>query len=73
MIFYTVVEHCQCYCILKGNILRSDIDGCIQMKIFMAGNPEIRIGLNEDFFIGKSDMLTQGILSARFTIIIMPG
>ena len=38
------------------------------MKIFMAGNPEIRIGLNEDFFIGKSDMLTQGILSARSTI-----
>ncbi|KAK2552313.1 AP-4 complex subunit mu [Acropora cervicornis] len=49
----------------NGNILRSDIDGCIQMKIFMAGNPEIRIGLNEDFFIGKSDMLTQDSVAVR--------
>ncbi|XP_015759796.1 PREDICTED: AP-4 complex subunit mu-like [Acropora digitifera] len=49
----------------NGNILRSDIDGCIQMKIFMAGNPEIRIGLNEDFFVGKSDMLTQDSVAVR--------
>jgi len=49
----------------NGNILRSDIDGCIQMKTFMAGNPEIRIGLNEDFFIGKSDMLTQDNVAVR--------
>ena len=53
--------------------MRSDIDGCIQMKIFMAGNPEIRIGLNEDFFIGKSNMLTQGILRVYSTIIRIPG
>ena len=53
--------------------MRSDIDGCIQMKTFMAGNPEIRIGLNEDFFIGKSNMLTQGILMVYSTIITRPG
>ena len=32
------------------------------MKIFMAGHPEVRIALNEDFFVGKSDALSQGML-----------
>jgi len=48
---------------LKGNILRSEIDGCIQMKCFIPGNPEVRIGLSEDFFVGKSNVLSQGTLS----------
>ncbi|XP_068752291.1 uncharacterized protein [Montipora capricornis] len=49
----------------NGNILRSDIDGCIQMKSFMAGNPEIRIGLNDDFFVGKTKLLSQDSVAAR--------
>jgi len=43
----------------NGNILRSEIDGCIQMKCFIPGNPEVRIGLSEDFFVGKSNVLSQ--------------
>lgn len=49
----------------NGNILRSEIDGCIQMKIFMAGNPEVRIGLSEDFFVGKSSVVSQNSVATR--------
>lgn len=44
----------------QGNVLRSEVDGCIQMKSFVAGNPEIRIGLNDDFFVDKSSLTSQG-------------
>lgn len=44
----------------KGNILRSEIDGCIQMRNFVAGHPEVKIALNEDFFVGKSDVVSRG-------------
>ncbi|KAL9958583.1 hypothetical protein ACROYT_G035616 [Oculina patagonica] len=43
----------------NGNILRSEIDGCIQMKNFVAGHPEVKIALNEDFFVGKSDIISR--------------
>ena len=33
--------------------MNSSIDGCIQMKSFLAGNPELRLSLNEDLVIGK--------------------
>ena len=49
--------------LFKGNILRSEIDGCIQMKNFVAGYPEVKIALNEDFFVGKSDVVSRGMLS----------
>ena len=44
----------------QGNVLRSEVDGCIQMKSFVAGNPEIRIGLTDDFFVDKSSLTSQG-------------
>ena len=44
----------------KGNILRSEIDGCILMKNFVAGSPEVKIMLNDDFFVGKSDVVSRG-------------
>ena len=47
---------------MKGNILRSEIDGCIQMRNFVAGYPEVKIALNEDFFVGKSDVVSRGKL-----------
>lgn len=32
----------------NGNLIRAEIDGCIQVKSYLAGNPEIRIGLNDN-------------------------
>eukprot|EP00056_Hartaetosiga_gracilis_P022948 m.34145 g.34145 ORF g.34145 m.34145 type:complete len:440 (-) comp9907_c0_seq1:104-1423(-) len=37
----------------KGNAIRSEIDGAIQMKCFLHGHPTISIGLNDDLMIGK--------------------
>ena len=39
----------------QGNILRSHLDGCIQMKSFLAGEAEIRLGLNEDLLVGAEE------------------
>lgn len=37
----------------NGAVLRAEIDGAIQMKSFLNGQPELRVGLNEDLHIGK--------------------
>ncbi|XP_028100933.1 AP-4 complex subunit mu-like isoform X4 [Camellia sinensis] len=39
--------------IFMGYILTSEIDGTIQMKSYLTGNPEIRLALNEDLSIGR--------------------
>ena len=46
--------------LLQGEVLRSEIDGCIQMKSFITGTPEVRIGLNEDLTVGRNDALSSG-------------
>jgi len=38
----------------NGYILNSSIDGTIQMKSYLAGNPELKLALNEELVIGKS-------------------
>ncbi|KAF8774906.1 hypothetical protein HU200_005179 [Digitaria exilis] len=38
----------------SGYILTSEIDGTIQMKSYLTGNPEIRLALNEDLSIGRT-------------------
>ncbi|XP_065184237.1 uncharacterized protein LOC135814959 [Sycon ciliatum] len=38
----------------NGSVLRADIDGSVQMKSFLAGNPEIRLGLSEDIVVERS-------------------
>ena len=39
----------------KGNIVNSCIDGCIQMKSYLKTNPELRLVLNDDLAVGKSN------------------
>jgi AP-4 complex subunit mu-1 len=43
----------------NGYILNSNIDGTIQMKSYLAGNPELKLALNEDLVIGKSSSSSQ--------------
>jgi AP-4 complex subunit mu-1 len=38
-----------------GGVVNSSIDGSIQMKSYLAGNPELRLALNEDLVIGKGN------------------
>ena len=40
---------------VQGYILNSTIDGCIQMKSYLSGNPALKIALNEDLIVGKEN------------------
>jgi len=44
----------------SGYVLNSAIDGTIQMKSFLAGNPGLRMALNEELVIGKSSTTAAG-------------
>jgi AP-4 complex subunit mu-1 len=39
-----------------GYIINSGIEGCIQMKSFLEGNPPLRLALNEDMIVGRQNM-----------------
>ena len=47
----------------QGYILASEIDGTIQMKSYLSGNPEIRLALNEDLNIGRGGASVYGIIA----------
>jgi len=44
----------------NGFMLNSSIDGTIQMKSYLAGNPELKLALNEELVIGKGAAGTGG-------------
>lgn len=53
-IFVDILEKLNVLFSNNGYVLNSTIDGCIQMKSYLAGNPELRLALNEDLAIGKN-------------------
>ncbi|KHN45873.1 AP-4 complex subunit mu-1 [Glycine soja] len=59
-IFVDVIEKISVTFNSSGFILTSEIDGTIQMKSYLTGNPEIRLALNEDLSIGTSDYRGSG-------------
>ncbi|KDP41471.1 hypothetical protein JCGZ_15878 [Jatropha curcas] len=52
-IFVDIIEKISVTFSSSGYILTSEIDGTIQMKSYLTGNPEIRLALNEDLTIGR--------------------
>eukprot|EP00850_Spirogloea_muscicola_P019681 SM000196S05373 [mRNA] locus=s196:246080:248219:+ [translate_table: standard] len=52
-IFVDLVERISVTFNASGYILTSEIDGSLQMKSYLTGNPEIRVALNEDLAIGR--------------------
>lgn len=52
-IFVDILETLNIVFSSNGYILNSTIDGCIQMKSYLAGNPELRLALNEDLVVGR--------------------
>ncbi|KAG4402511.1 hypothetical protein GLYMA_02G213600v4 [Glycine max] len=53
-IFVDIIEKISITFSSSGYILTSEIDGTIQMKSYLSGNPEIRLALNDDLSIGRS-------------------
>ncbi|KAL1823522.1 AP-4 complex subunit mu isoform X2 [Daucus carota subsp. sativus] len=52
-IFVDIIEKISVTFSSSGYILTSEIDGTIQMKSYLTGNPEIRVALNDDLSIGR--------------------
>ncbi|KAJ9542924.1 hypothetical protein OSB04_029430 [Centaurea solstitialis] len=53
-IFVDIIEKISVTFSSSGYILTSEIDGTIQMKSYLSGNPEIKLALNEELNIGSS-------------------
>lgn len=54
-IFVDILERLNVLFSANGYVLNSTIDGCIQMKSYLAGSPQLRLALNEDLAIGKNN------------------
>lgn len=52
-IFVDVLERLTVLFNSSGYMINSSIDGCIQMKSYLSGNPPLRLALNEDLQVGK--------------------
>jgi len=52
-IFVDLIERITVLFSSGGSVLRSEVDGSITAKSFLKGNPELRLGLNEDIVLGK--------------------
>ena len=52
-IFCDILEHLSVVFSNTGQIINSSVEGSIQMKSYLAGNPELKLALNEDLVIGK--------------------
>ena len=39
----------------NGLVINSSIDGVIQMKSYLQGNPELRLVLNDDLVVGRTN------------------
>ncbi|KAL0289474.1 UNVERIFIED_CONTAM: AP-4 complex subunit mu [Sesamum calycinum] len=59
-IFVDIIEKISVTFSSSGYVLTSEIDGTIQMKSYLTGNPEIRLALNDDLYIGRSGVSSYG-------------
>jgi AP-4 complex subunit mu-1 len=50
-IFVDLLERLTVLFSSNGSLLRADVEGVIKMKSFILGNPEIKLGLNEDLVV----------------------
>lgn len=46
-VFLDVIESINLLVASNGNLLRSEIVGCIKMRSYLSGMPELRLGLND--------------------------
>lgn len=70
-IFVDIIEKISVTFSSSGYILTSEIDGTIQMKSYLSGNPEIKLALNEDVTIGRSGSSAYGYNSSGSGAVIL--
>ncbi|XP_069775859.1 LOW QUALITY PROTEIN: AP-4 complex subunit mu-1 [Narcine bancroftii] len=59
-IFVDVIERLTVVIGANGGLLRADVQGVVRLKCFLPSSAEIRIGLNEEFSIGKAEIRGYG-------------
>lgn len=52
-IFVDIFEKISVLFNANGYVVNSTIEGCIQMKSYLQGNPDLKLALNEDLVVGK--------------------
>ncbi|KAL5102530.1 hypothetical protein RYX36_006857, partial [Vicia faba] len=70
-IFVDIIEKISITFSSSGYILTSEIDGTIQMKSYLTGNPEIRLALNEDLSIGRDQGPVSGYRSSSGGAVVL--
>ncbi|KAH9611227.1 hypothetical protein KSS87_018043 [Heliosperma pusillum] len=70
-IFVDIIEKISVTFSSSGYILTSEIDGTIQMKSYLTGNPEIKLALNEDVTIGRGGSSAFGYSSSGSGVVIL--
>ncbi|KAK1287526.1 hypothetical protein QJS10_CPB19g01523 [Acorus calamus] len=70
-IFVDIIEKISVTFSSSGYILTSEIDGTIQMKSYLTGNPEIRLALNEDLSIGRTGASVYDYNSSSGGVVIL--
>jgi AP-4 complex subunit mu-1 len=53
-IFVDIIEKITVLFNSSGNLINSAVDGCIRMKSYLKGNPELKLVLNDDISIGRT-------------------
>jgi AP-4 complex subunit mu-1 len=54
-IYIDVIERLNVTFNAQGSVVTSEVDGTIVMKSFLAGSPDLYLGLNEDLVVGNTD------------------
>jgi AP-4 complex subunit mu-1 len=54
-IFVDILERLRVLFNAEGYVVTSSVDGCIQMKSFLSGNPPLQLALNPDLVIGAEN------------------
>jgi AP-4 complex subunit mu-1 len=54
-IYIDIIERLNCVFDANGTVIASEVDGSITMKSFLAGTPDLFLGLNEDLVVGRAD------------------
>jgi len=59
-IFVDLLERLTVLFNASGEVLKTEVDGSIQMKSYLSGSPEIKLGLSKEIVIGKANRYMSG-------------
>jgi AP-4 complex subunit mu-1 len=59
-IFVDIIEKITVLFNSSGSLINSAVDGCIRMKSYLKGNPELKLVLNDDIVIGRPTGYSSG-------------